>query len=169
MSSEIEMHRKYGERGGTTMAGRGTSMRDDHLTPGQMPVTNIKVPIKLSPSRAVAKVLAIVPCIVATCRRACLRAPESIETLVRVSDEGQAGGILVVSGLCSLCSVRSAVVVLVNLVNGEVLRIDIGLQLGLEWRTDAAQTIPRYTTEEGVLSDLAGTADASKTVIGIAD
>jgi hypothetical protein len=134
-----------------------------------MLVPNIKIPIKLSPSRAVTKVYAIAPCVVATCRRARLSTPESIETLVCVSDEGKAGRVLVLSGLRGLCPVRSAVVVLVDLVNREVLRIDVGLQLGLERRTNAAKTIPGYATEERMLLDLTGTTNASKTVIGIAD
>jgi hypothetical protein len=134
-----------------------------------MLVPNIKIPIKLSPSRAVTKVCAIAPCVVATCRRARLSTPESIETLVCVSDEGEAGRVLVLSGLRGLCPVRSAVVVLVDLVNREVLRIDVGLQLGLERRTDAAKAIPGYATEERMLLDLTGTTNASKTVIGIAD
>jgi hypothetical protein len=134
-----------------------------------MLIPNIKIPIKLSPSRAVAKVRAIAPCVVSTCRRARLSTAESIETLIRVSDEWQAGGVLIFPGLRGLCAVRSAVVVLVDLVNREVLRIDVGLQLGLEGRTDATQAVPRYATEEGVLLDLAGTTNASKTMIGIAD
>jgi hypothetical protein len=134
-----------------------------------MLVPNIKIPIKLSPSRAVTKVCAIAPCVVATCRRARLSTPESIETLVCVSDEGKAGGVLVLSGLRGLCPVRSAVVVLVDLVNREVLRVDVRLQLGLERRTDAAKAIPGYATEERMLLDLTGTTNASKTVIGIAD
>lgn len=90
-----------------------------------------------------------------------LRTSESIETLVCVTDERQAGGVLVVSGLRGLCPVSGAVVVLVNLVDGEVLCIHVRLQLGLEGRTNTSQTIPRDTTEEWVLPDLAGTTDAA--------
>lgn len=67
---------------------------------------------------------------------------ESIETLVRVANEGKAGRVLVLSGLRSLCPVGSAVVVLVNLIDGEVLCVNIRLQLGLERCTDASQAIP---------------------------
>jgi hypothetical protein len=56
---------------------------------------------------------------------------------------------------------------LVNLVDREVLRVDVGLQLGLERCTDASQTIPRNAAEEWVLLDLAGTADAAKAVVGV--
>jgi hypothetical protein len=86
---------------------------------------------------------------------------ESIEALVCVTDEGQAGGVLVLSRLRSLCPVSSAVVVLVNLVNREVLCINVRLQFGLERCTDASQTIPRDTTEERMLLDFAGTTDAA--------
>ena len=67
---------------------------------------------------------------------------ESIEALVSVADKGQAGGVLVLSRLCSLCPVSSAVVVLVDLVDREVLRVNIGLQLRLERCADTSQTIP---------------------------
>src|SRR5690242_20129209 len=90
-----------------------------------------------------------------------LRTSESIETLVCVTDERQAGGVFVVSRLRSLCSVGGAVIVLVDLVDGEVLCVHVRLQLGLEWRTDASQTIPRDTTEERMLLDLAGTSDTA--------
>jgi hypothetical protein len=56
-----------------------------------------------------------------------LRSPVRVEALVRVPNEGQARRILVLISLCSLSPVRSAGVVLVNLVNGEVLRVDIRL------------------------------------------
>ena len=90
-----------------------------------------------------------------------LSTSESIETLVCVADERQARSVLVISGLCSLCPVSSAVVVLVDLVNGEVLCVHVRLQLRLERRTDASQTIPRNAAEERVLFDLAGTANAA--------
>ena len=86
---------------------------------------------------------------------------ESIESLVCVADERKAGSIFVLSRLRSLCPVSGAVVVLVNFVNGEVLRINVRLQLRLERCTDASETIPRDTTEERMLLDLAGTADAA--------
>lgn len=108
-----------------------------------------------------------------TCRRnqsaSTLRTPKSVETLVCVADEGKAGGILVVSRLRSLCPVSSAVVVLVDLINGEVLSVNVGLQLRLEWCTNASQTIPRDAAEERMLLDLAGSPNAAETVVGVAD
>lgn len=94
---------------------------------------------------------------------------ESIETLVCVANEGKAGGVLVLPRLGGLCSVGSAVVVLVNLINREVLRINVRLQLGLERCTDASQAIPGDTAEEGMLLDLARSANAAKTVVSIAN
>lgn len=98
-----------------------------------------------------------------------LRTTESVEALVSVADERQTGGVLILSRLCSLCPVGSAVVVLVNLVNGEVLCVDVGLKLRLKWCANASETIPRDTAEERMLLDLAGTADAAQTVVSVAD
>ena len=94
---------------------------------------------------------------------------ESIETLVCVANEGKASGVLVLSRLRSLCPVSSAVVVLVNLINREVLRVNVRLQLGLERCPDASQAIPRDAAEEGMLLDLARSANAAETVVSIAD
>lgn len=94
---------------------------------------------------------------------------ESIETLVRVADEWEAGGVLVLSRLGGLCPVGSAVVILVDLINGEVLCVDIGLQLRLEWCADASQAIPRDATEEGMLLDLARSANTTESMISVAD
>jgi hypothetical protein len=58
---------------------------------------------------------------------------------------------------------------LVNLIDGEVLRINVGLQARLKWSTDAAQAIPDDASEEGVLLDLKSTSKAAQTVISIAD
>lgn len=44
-------------------------------------------------------------------------------------------------------------VVLVDFVYGEVLRVDIRLQLRLEWSTDPAQAVPLHAAEERVLLD----------------
>lgn len=94
---------------------------------------------------------------------------ESIETLVCVANKRKAGSVLVLSRLRSLCPIGSAVVVLVNLVNREVLCVNIRLQLGLERCTDASQAIPRDATEEGMLLDLARSANATETVVSVAD
>lgn len=98
-----------------------------------------------------------------------LGAPKGIETLVRVPNEWQAGRIFILTRLRGLRPVCSACVVLINLVNGEVLRVNVGLQLGLKRRTDAAKTIPRDTTEEGMLPDFACATNATNTMLGITD
>ena len=58
-------------------------------------------------------------------------------------------------------------IVLVNLVNGKVLRVDVGLQLGLKGCSNAAQAIPRHPAEEGVLFDFAGPTDTTEAVLGV--
>lgn len=63
----------------------------------------------------------------------------SVEPLVRVSNERQAHlRRRFFALLCRLRTQRCACVVLVDLVNGEVLRVDVGLKLRLKWCTDAA-------------------------------
>lgn len=88
-------------------------------------------------------------------RRKSLLSSESFETLVRVADERQAhlSGVLV-AGLRSLCAQSITVVVLVDLVYGEVLRVNVRLQLRLKRSADPAQAIPLYAAEEGMLLDL---------------
>jgi hypothetical protein len=68
-----------------------------------------------------------------------------------------------------LCPIGSAVVVLIDLIDGEVLCINVGLELGLKRCADASQTIPRDTAEKRMLPDLAGTTDAAETVVSIAN
>jgi hypothetical protein len=103
-------------------------------------------------------------------QRGYLSSSKSIETLISVADERQAHlGRDVISLLCSLSTQSGAGVVLINLVDREVLRIDVGLQLRLERCTDATQTVPLHTTEKGMLSDFTGAADSTKTVLGITD
>lgn len=58
---------------------------------------------------------------------------------------------------------------LVDLVNGEVLRVDVGLQLRFERCPDLAESIPLHAPEEGVLLDLMRSTNTAKTVFGIAD
>jgi hypothetical protein len=98
-----------------------------------------------------------------------LRASVGVKSLVRVTNEGQAGGIFVVAGLCSLSSVRSARVVLVNLIDGEVGCVDVRVQLRLKRCSDPTQRMPVNTTEEGMLLDFASASNAAETMFGIAD
>lgn len=112
-------------------------------------------------------------CNVVRGRRGYLRSSEGIKTLVRVANEGQAHfSSHVLASLCSLSTEGGAVVVLVDFVNGEVLCVDVRLQLGLKRRADAAQTVPLHATEEGMLLDFVGamgTTMAAQTMLGIAD
>lgn len=62
---------------------------------------------------------------------------------------------------------RSRCILLVNLINREILRINVTLQLRFKRRADTAETVPGDTSEEGVLFDLVGAADAAKAVFGV--
>ena len=98
-----------------------------------------------------------------------LSTPESIEPLISVTDKRQTHtGFLSTHGLV-LRSQSRAVVRLWNLVNGEILRISGGLQLGLERRADATKLVPHHTTEEGVFLDFGRTAETTETIFWVAD
>jgi hypothetical protein len=56
-----------------------------------------------------------------------------------------------------------------DLVNGKVLGVDVGLQLGFKGCADSAEAVPLYATEERVLLDLVTTANAAEAVLGITD
>lgn len=56
-----------------------------------------------------------------------------------------------------------------DLVNGEVLGVNGGLQLGLEGSANAAELVPLNTAEEGVVFDLLGAERATETVFSVAD
>lgn len=98
-----------------------------------------------------------------------LRPAERVKALIRVPNKGQTGCILVFVCLCGLRPVSSRSIILVNLVNGEVLSIDVGLQFGFEGRADTAETVPGDAAEEGVLFDFVGAADATEAVFGVTD
>lgn len=95
---------------------------------------------------------------------------ERIKPLVCVPDEWQihlGRQIISLGGrLCAQCRRR---IRLRNLVDGEILRIDVGLELGLKWSSDAAQSIPLHTAEESVLLDLVSATDAAKAILRFAD
>lgn len=104
----------------------------------------------------------------------CLCPTKRIEALVRVPRKR----IIHLSGaLVALCSRlgsiarpdRRRVVLLRDLVDGEVLRVDGRGQLGLEGRADRAQRVPVDAAEEGVLLDLGGAAQVAEAVMGVAD
>jgi hypothetical protein len=98
-----------------------------------------------------------------------LRSSVGVESLVRVANEGQARGIVVVASLCSLSPIGSASVVLINLINREVGCIDVRVQLRLKRCPDSAQGMPVDAAEEGMLLDLASATNAAKAMFGIAD
>lgn len=95
---------------------------------------------------------------------------ESIETLVRVADEGQAQGRLLLAHLSfRLRAQGGRVVDLRDLVDREVLSVDIALEFGLKWSTDAAKLIPVDAVEEWVILELGGARDTTQTVLRVAD
>lgn len=104
--------------------------------------------------------------------RPSLAALEGIESLVGVSDEGQAHlGFLGVGHGPGLSAVDSAGVLLGDLINGEVRHVDVRAETRLEWCANATQLLPHHTTEEWVVLDL-GRATmlatlAADTVLGI--
>jgi hypothetical protein len=97
----------------------------------------------------------------------CSASTESIETLVSVTDEGQAHtGFLSTHGLV-LSAQGSTVVGLWNLVDGEVLCVDCRREFGLEGSADTTELVPDNATEEGMLLDLSATSKTTQAVIGI--
>ena len=99
-----------------------------------------------------------------------IRAPECIESFVGITDERQA--VLSCNVFARLSIGRpdlSRRVVLIDFVNREVLRVDVGLQTRFKRRSDASKTIPVDPTEEGMLLDLARPTNATETMFGIAN
>ena len=60
----------------------------------------------------------------------------------------------------------SGVVSLINLISREVCRINVGRQLGFEWRTDSAKSVKFDATEEFVVFDFF-CRNSSKAMLGI--
>lgn len=99
-----------------------------------------------------------------------LGAAEGIETLVRVSDERQAHlGCQILALVRRLCPQRCRVVVLVDLVDREVLRVDVGMKLWLERRPNLAKAVPLHAAEERMLPNLVRTANTAQAVLVVAD
>ena len=99
---------------------------------------------------------------------------ESVEALVCVADERQReGALLALAGAVQVGFRLSAqlcrVVHLRDLVDREVLRVDIALQLGLEGRADLAKAIPLHALEEGVRLQLYGALGFAEAVRRVAD
>lgn len=89
-----------------------------------------------------------------------------------VADEGQAHlGRLVAAATLETLALADHVarVLLRDLVDGEVGRVDLRRQLGLEGRADAAQRGPVDAAEERVRLDLERAACRAETVWGVAD
>jgi hypothetical protein len=99
-----------------------------------------------------------------------LRPSESIEPFVSVSNERQthlcAQIVTLSRRLRSQCGTH---IRLWNLIDREVLRVNIALELGLKWCADTTKTIPLDTAEEGVLANLGSSPKSTETVVGIAD
>lgn len=68
---------------------------------------------------------------------ACLRSSEGVKPFVGISDEWQAHLCRdIIASLRRLGAEGSTIIVLVDLVNGEILRIDVGLELRFEGSAD---------------------------------
>jgi hypothetical protein len=107
-------------------------------------------------------------CIVVIGRRGYLVSFERTETLKSVTDKGNIHvDSSFVASLVSLSTKRGASVILVDLVRGEVLRVNVGIELRLERCTNAAKLVPLYTLEEVMLPDLAGATDPTKPMFSI--
>lgn len=79
---------------------------------------------------------------------------ERIERLVGVTNEWQAHfRILFRQNLFGMCSMDSTIVLLRDLVDGEVADINVGRQSWFEWCSNLAQLIPDDSTEEWMLLD----------------
>lgn len=63
---------------------------------------------------------------------------------------------------------RGRVVALVDLVDGEVRDVDVGVELWLEGGADLAEVVPDHTAEERVVLDLLGAAGPAEAVGGVA-
>lgn len=56
-----------------------------------------------------------------------------------------------------------------DVVDGEVLRVDVGRHPGLERRANEQEVLPLHAPEEGVLLDLVGAAFAAEAVVYVTD
>ena len=98
-----------------------------------------------------------------------------IETLESVADErqGHFGRLFDLRGarapvLCCLRLEQSGIIRLVNLIGGEVRRVNVGREPGLKGSADTAQAVKVDAPEEVVSLDLVS-ASAAETVLGVAD
>lgn len=97
-----------------------------------------------------------------------------VESLEGISNERQAHlGTLLndtngLGGLDLLRLEQSRVVGLIDLVRGEVCRIDVTREAWLERSADASKRVEFDATEEGVALDLVGTA-ATQTILSVTD
>jgi hypothetical protein len=100
-------------------------------------------------------------------------ASEGVEALVGVANERQAHfRALLARRVLHGClgAQRCRIVRLWNLINGKVLRVNVGLQLRLKWGADLAQAVPIDAAEKGMALDLSSAKRlAAKSVLGVAD
>lgn len=99
----------------------------------------------------------------------CSRPTESVEALVGIPDEGQRQRALLTLSRPMHIGFRlraqlSRVIDLRDLVDGEVLRVDIALQLRLERRSDFAEAVPLHALEERVLLELCSAMHTSDAI-----
>ena len=102
------------------------------------------------------------------------RSLESVESLVRISDEGQAHlRSLFVGYVLRLLPVCSAVVFLWDLFNREIADVDVRGKLGFKGCSDLAKLLPNYAGEERVLLNGTGPTMSSaifaQSIIGITE
>ena len=99
--------------------------------------------------------------------------PKSIKPLISIPNKRQTERTLLATSarhprLCLRPQLRR-VVHLRDLVDGEVLRVDVTLQLRLEGGADLAQTLPLHAVEEGVVPQFRSAVHAAESVLGVAD
>lgn len=101
-----------------------------------------------------------------------LRPTERIKPLISIPNKRQTERGLVARGGEIRLRLRPQlrrVVDLRDLVDGEVLRVDVGLQFGLEGGADFAQPVPLHAVEEGVGFEFRGAVHAADAVLVVAD
>jgi hypothetical protein len=98
------------------------------------------------------------------------RPTESIKPLISIPNKRQTHlRTQIITLSRRLRSQSSTHIRLRNLINREVLRIDITLELRLKRSTNTTETIPLNTAEEGVLADFGTSSKATETIICVAD
>lgn len=97
-------------------------------------------------------------------------APKRIKPLIRVPNERQTHlrAHIIALGLRLRTQLRRHIR-LGYLIDREVLRVNVGSELGLEGGADPAQGVPDHAAEERVLFDFVAAAQAAEAVVRVAD